>query len=175
MAAATEKVVGLLDAPTFNSELKAHVVPKEVAIKKYKSAHIYTRYDGSVEHDSPEQLAELLPYAFDDAVKVLSVRNHGSYQGKLSVRYVFVRRGEVGTEKGQRRNAYFKLRITYGSCYACPYAVSVDEYDTFMFDRAIPFVKFEDYDESSSEDYDESNSEDYHESNSEDSNSKDSC
>jgi len=81
-------------------------------------------------------MSMLLPHVFDECVEVMSVKTHGKFRGRTCVRYKF-------------RGRYFRLSLAYGSCNGCQEWIGTDQYDSVVFDRLIPFVRYTDYDESS--------------------------
>jgi hypothetical protein len=121
----------LRDAHSLNPELRVHVLSKKDAVEKTKKHDKYC-----------DQLSDLLPYIFDDEVRVESVKSHGSYQGHVAVRYVF-------------RGRHFRLSLDYGSCTGCHQWLDLDEYDAVVFGRLIPLVRQSDYDQSSEDSRDD--------------------
>lgn len=121
------EILSLADAGSLNAELRAHVVSLEVAEQR---ALADTRFPDFPDCGEPVQMADLLPFVFDDDVRVLSAYRDNDYQGEASVTYEF-------------RGATFRIELCFGSCECCVEWTPLSEYETTMFERIIPFIRFE--------------------------------
>lgn len=130
MPLSLEKIMSLADIQSVNTDIKRHVLPTKDIYAKQDAACKNGNWGRDASMDGT-QVADVLPFVFDDEVKVVNVqdgRQH-DFQGSVTVLFDY---------DGRR----FTLSESFGSCdCCCEYSGVHEDLQQYVRDKLIPFAQ----------------------------------